>query len=75
MVLCVLSMENSEKTGIEHIDMFLNEGGGINYVFHTHNAIDKVHRTALAKARIVPSSGSADKLVIDAPSLYYLKTK
>ncbi|HMR84592.1 MAG TPA: glycoside hydrolase family 43 protein [Niabella sp.] len=73
----ILSMANSGKPGVGHGDMFTDGSGGLNYVFHSHNAIDKVspRRTALIKAKFVPVPGSADKLVMDIPSLYYLKTK
>jgi len=73
----ILSMKNSGKPGIGHGDMFFDSNGGLNYVLHTHNAMDKVspRRTALIKARFVPVAGSADKLEMDISSLYYLKTK
>ena len=73
----ILSMADSGKPGIGHGDMFTDLSGSLNYVFHTHNTMDKVspRRTGLLKARFEPVSGSADRLVMDIPSLYYLKTK
>ncbi len=73
----ILSMSNSGKPGIGHGDMFTDASGGLNYVFHTHNAMDKVspRRTGMIKARFVAQPGTADKLVMEISSLYYLKTK
>ena len=73
----VLSMKNSGKPGIGHGDIFFDPDGSMNYVFHTHNAIDKVspRRTALVKASFVAGNNGPDKIVMDISSLYYLKTK
>ncbi|GAB3425604.1 glycoside hydrolase family 43 protein [Niabella aquatica] len=73
----ILSMDNTGKPGVGHGDIFFDTDGSMYYVFHTHNAIDKVspRRTAMVKATFVANPAGADKLVMDTESFAFLRTE
>jgi beta-xylosidase len=62
------------KNGSGHGDIVKGKNGDLFYVFHTHNAVDKVapRRTAIIKMQFKNNKSGIDKLAVSAGSFYYL---
>ncbi len=62
------------KNGSGHGDIVKGKNGHLFYVFHTHNAADKVapRRTAIIKMQYKNNKSGIDKLAVSAGSFYYL---
>ncbi len=62
------------KNGSGHGDIVKGKNGDLFYVFHTHNAVDKVapRRTAIIKMQFKNNKSGIDKLAVSPGSFYYL---
>lgn len=70
----ILSRKIIRKNGSGHGDLFLNSGGQLNYVFHTHNSNSNavgVRKTALVRLSI--SNAKLPVIAMIPATFYYLE--
>jgi beta-xylosidase len=69
----IISKKELGINGTGHGDFF-RKGKDLYYVFHTHNAVDKVgpRKTALIKMKIVKTKNDIDRLEIDSSAFRFL---
>ncbi|MDQ3278489.1 MAG: glycoside hydrolase family 43 protein [Bacteroidota bacterium] len=69
----IINKTHLGQNGPGHGDFF-KKGNDLYYVFHTHNAVDKVgpRKTAVVKMRFVKAKHDIDKLEADVSSFHFL---